>query len=76
MTESVEVVPCRICGKAPSIEHGQDHWPWCSEYWCHIQCQEHDYNGVAGTSLDNAIEAQREAEAAWNRLQKQEGETA
>ena len=74
MTEATDLSACRICGKAPAVEHGYDHWPWCCEYWCHIQCPDHVFNGVAGTSIDNAIDAQREAEAAWNNLQKYGGE--
>lgn len=75
MTEAANLIPCRFCGKAPTVESGKDDWPWCAEYWCHLQCPEHEYNGVAGTSLDNEIDAQREAETAWNRLQ-QEGAKA
>lgn len=72
MTEANDLAGCHICGNAPTVLHGYDRWPWCCEYWCHIHCPEHKDNGVAGTSIDNAIDAQRTAEAAWNNLQRQE----
>ena len=41
------------------------------EYVCEIQCQGHARE--ASWSLDNAIEAQREAEEKWNRANRKEG---
>ena len=72
MTKANALPSCHLCGQAPTITNGYDRWPWCAEYWCHIQCPEHKDVGVAGTSIDNAIDAQRAAEAAWIRLQAQQ----
>lgn len=70
------LLTCRLCHADPTIESHRDHWPWCGdEYTCTIQCPNHPDNCATGSSLDNAIDAQREAEAAWNNLQNQ-GEKA
>ena len=67
---------CRICHASPAVKHYLDRWPWCGyEYVCNIWCPQHPDNCATGSSLDSAIDAQREAEAAWNNLQNQ-GEKA
>ena len=56
--------PCWVCGKNPTVANFADRRGEV-EYVCEIECKGHAKE--VGTSLDNAIEAQREAEEKWNR---------
>ena len=68
--QTPDVARCRVCGKEPKVEHWVDRIG-SVEYVCEIQCQGHARE--VGWSLDNAIEAQREAEAKWNRANLEGG---
>ena len=63
-----ELVPCRECGKPPVITYDHRNVLGCyDEYFCEILCPDHPFCEIAiGYSMDNFIEAQREAEDNWN----------
>lgn len=59
---------CPVCGKILQFRHDR----FCGVYYCEIGCPEH--GKCCGSSLDNAIEAQREAEDAWDDIHGKGGQ--
>lgn len=57
---------CPVCGKTVRFQHDR----FQGTFYCTIGCPEH--GNVCGQSLDNAIEAQRDAEELWDTLHKKE----
>ena len=53
---------CPVCGKP--LDFWQDRF--CGVFYCEIGCPDH--GRCCGSSLDNAIEAQRDAEETWDKL--------